>query len=256
VRGRERNIPPAEINSDMRESGESYPRFRNASDQTLLVSFGEQIAPDIHANVVKLLRLLEAEPIEGIRNLHPAYSSLLIKFDPLKLDHVEVRARVSSYLARLEEAPLPKPREMEIPVCYGGGFGPDLEDVAAMHGMTPEQAVELHCSASYIVYFFGFAPGFAYLGGLPAALESPRLETPRAKVPKGSVGIGGKQTGVYPLETPGGWRLIGRTPLKMFHRDEGLAGERMNLLQIGDCVRFRPITKERFAEIAADFSLK
>jgi KipI family sensor histidine kinase inhibitor len=110
--------------------------------------------------------------------------------------------------------------------------------------------VELHCSARYIVYFFGFVPGFAYLGGLPSALASPRLETPRARVPQGSVGIGGSQTGVYPLETPGGWRLIGRTPLAMlFPRNDGAAGERMNLLQIGDCVRFVPISKERFAEI-------
>jgi KipI family sensor histidine kinase inhibitor len=237
-------------------------QFRDASDQSLLISFGETIdhelrgldvhGPDIHGNVVKLLRLLQAEPIEGIRNLHPAYSSLLIKFNPLKLDHAEVRARVSSYLARLEEGPLPTPREIEIPVCYGAEFGPDLDDVAAMHGITSGQAVELHCSARYIVYFFGFVPGFAYLGGLPNALASPRLGTPRTKVPQGSVGIGGKQTGVYPLETPGGWRLIGRTPLTVFRRDEGVAGERMNLLQIGDQVRFRPIAKEQFAEFVAD----
>ncbi len=246
----------------MRKSADKYAQFRDASDQSLLVSFGETVdhelrGPDIHGpgiygNVVKLLRLLQAEPIEGIRNLHPAYFSLLIKFDPLKLDHAEVRTRVSSYLARLEEAPLPTPREIEIPVCYGGEFGPDLDYVAAMHGITSGQAVELHCSARYIVHFFGFVPGFAYLGGLPSALATPRLETPRTKVPQGSVGIGGKQTGVYPLETPGGWRLIGRTPLTMFRRDEGGAGERMNLLQIGDQVRFRPIAKEQFAEFVAD----
>lgn len=245
---------------------DTYARFRDASDQTLLVSFGRTNDPDIdgpdingpgiHRSVLKLLRLLEAEPIEGIRNLHPAYSSLLIKFDPLKLEHAEVQAKVSSYLSRLEDAPLPAPREIEIPVCYGDEFGPDLDDVAAMHGMTPERAVELHSSARYIVFFFGFAPGFAYLGGLPAALATPRLETPRAKVPQGSVGIGGKQTGVYPLATPGGWRLIGRTPLTMFRRDAGLAGEGINLLRIGDEVRFQPIGKERFAELAADSSRK
>jgi len=234
----------------MRKSADNDAQFREASDQSLLVSFGETIEPELHANVVKLLRLLQAEPIEGIRNLHPAYSSLLIKFDPLQVDHAEVRTRVISYLARLGEAPLAAPREIEIPVCYGGEFGPDLDDVAAMHGITSEQAVELHCSARYIVYFFGFAPGFGYLGGLPSALATPRLETPRAKVPPGSVGIGGKQTGVYPLETPGGWRLIGRTPLTMFRRDESV--ERMNLLQIGDQVRFRPIAKEQFAEFVGD----
>ena len=235
----------------MRKSADKHAQFRDASDQSLLVAFGETIEPGIHRNVVKLLRLLQAEPIEGIRNLHPAYGSLLIKFDPLKLGHAEVRTRIRSYLARLEEAPLPAPRQIEIPVCYGGEFGPDLEDVAAMHGITSGQAVELHCSVKYLVYFFGFVPGFGYLGGLPGALATPRLGTPRAKVPQGSVGIGGKQTGVYPLETPGGWRLIGRTPLTMFRRDEGMAGEGMNLLRIGDQVRFRPIAKEQFAEFVA-----
>ena len=256
----ERHSPRAESNSDMRKTADA--QFRDASDQSLLVSFGETIdlelhgpelhGPDIHGNLVKLLRLLQAEPIEGIRNLHPAYSSLLIKFDPLKLDHAEVRTKVNSYLARLEEASLPAPRQIDIPVCYGGEFGPDLDDVAAMHGITSGQAVELHCSARYIVYFFGFVPGFAYLGGLPNVLAMPRLETPRTKVPQGSVGIGGKQTGVYPLESPGGWRLIGRTPLTMFRRDEGVAGERMNFLQIGDQVRFRPIAKEQFSKFVAD----
>lgn len=237
----------------MSKFSDKYVQFRDASDQSLLVSFGEAIKPELHASVVKLLRLLQAEPIEGIRNLHLAYSSLLIKFDPLQLDHAEVRTRISSYLARLEEAPLPAPREIEIPVCYGGEFGPDLEDVAATHGITSEQAVELHCSARYVVYFFGFVPGFGYLGGLPSALATPRLKTPRAKVPQGSVGIGGTQTGVYPLETPGGWRLIGRTPLTMFRPDKaGAAGAEMNLLQIGDYVRFRPIAKEQFAKFAAD----
>jgi inhibitor of KinA len=236
----------------MGKSAGEYPQFREASDQTLLVSFGEAIDPGIHQNVVKLLGLLQSEPIEGIRNLHPAYCSLLIKFDALKLDHDAVRTRLSSYLARLERAPLPQPREIEIPVCYGGEFGPDLADVAALHGITPEQAVGLHCSARYVVYCFGFVPGFAYLGGLPSALASPRIGTPRAKVPQGSVGIGGKQTGVYPLETPGGWRLIGRTPLAMFHPPEAEAnGARMNLLRIGDKVRFVPISKERFAEFVS-----
>jgi inhibitor of KinA len=113
-----------------------------------------------------------------------------------------------------------------------------------MHGLTSAQAIELHSSATYIVYFLGFAPGFAYLGGLPEALASPRLETPRAKVPQGSVGIGGNQTAVYPFATPGGWRLIGCTPVAMFRRD----AEPMSLLQIGDHVRFRAISEKEFAE--------
>ena len=219
-------------------------QFRAASDQSLLVSFGQQITLENHERVVKLLRLLQSHPINEIRNLHPAYCSVLLKFDALKLDHDELRSRLLPYLARLDQAPLTTPRQIEIPVCYGGEFGPDLNDLAAMHGISPAQAIELHSSPVYLVYFLGFAPGFAYLGGLPEALTTPRLPTPRAKVPQGSVGIGGNQTAVYPFATPGGWRLIGRTPVAMFRRDQA----RMSLLQIGDHVNFRPISLEEFAE--------
>jgi KipI family sensor histidine kinase inhibitor len=222
----------------------SAAQFKAASDQSLLVSFGHQITLENHERVVKLLRFLQSRLIDGIRNLHPAYCSVLIQFDALKLDHDELQSRLLPCLARLDEAPLPKPRQIEIPVCYGGNFGPDLKDVGALHGISPGHVIELHSSPLYIVYFLGFAPGFPYFGGLPEVLATPRLETPRAKVPAGSVGIGGNQTAVYPFATPGGWRLIGRTPLAMFHPDQA----RMNLLQIGDHVRFRPISKEEFAE--------
>jgi inhibitor of KinA len=220
------------------------PQFRAASDQSLLVSLGQEVTIENHQRVVKLLHLLQSQPVEGVRNLHPAYCSVLITFDPLQLDHDELQSRLIPYLARLKEAPLPEPQQTEIPVCYGGEFGPDLNHLAAMHGLTSAQAIELHSSATYIVYFLGFAPGFAYLGGLPEALASPRLETPRAKVPQGSVGIGGNQTAVYPFATPGGWRLIGCTPVAMFRRD----AEPMSLLQIGDHVRFRAISEKEFAE--------
>jgi KipI family sensor histidine kinase inhibitor len=229
----------------MRKSRTSEAQFRAASDQSLLVYLGEAIALENHQRVLKLLRLLQSEPIDGVRNLHPAYSSLLIKFDPLRLDHDKLQSRLVPYLGRLDREPLPATREIEIPVCYGGEFGPDLNNVAEMHGMTAAQVIELHSSPIYVVYFLGFAPGFAYLGGLPEALASGRLETPRAKVSQGSVGIGGNQTGVYPFATPGGWRLIGRTPVEMFRRD----ANPMSLLQIGDHVRFRTISEKDFAEL-------
>jgi inhibitor of KinA len=222
-------------------------QFRAASDQSLLVSFGRHITLEAHQHVLKLLRLLQAEPLGAIRNLHPAYCSLLIRFAPLNLDHEQLQTALLPYLDRLEEAPIPEPRQIDIPACYGEEFGPDLAEVATMHGMTPEQAVDLHSSATYIVYFLGFVPGFAYLGGLDPALASPRLETPRATVPQGSIGIGGNQTGVYPMATPGGWRLIGRTPVAMFRPDR----PQMNVLQIGDRVRFRPISKSQFAELSS-----
>ncbi len=224
-------------------------RFQFASDQSLLVYFDSPIAEDrskdrplrspitLQANekVRKLLRLLELEPVAGVRNLHPAYCSLLVKFDGLRMRHEEVEEVLRGYLARLDEVRLPEPRRVEIPVCYGGEFGPDLAEVCAMRGMTEAQAIESHASVEYLVYFLGFVPGFAYLG------ES----APRKRVPAGSVGIAGNQTGVYPFATPGGWRLLGRTPIKMFRADR----DGLSLLSIGDRVRFTPVSAERFAEL-------
>jgi inhibitor of KinA len=220
-------------------------RFQPSSDQSLLIYFGQQITLDSHQHVIKLLRLLEVEPIPGIRNLHPGYCSLLVVFDGLELRHDELEVTLRGYLERLEESPLLPARQMEIPVCYGEEYGPDLNDVAEMHGLTAAQAIELHTSTVYDVYFLGFVPGFAYLGELPESLATPRLAKPRAKVLPGSVGIAGRQTGVYPFATPGGWRLLGRTPIGMFRADR--AG--MSFLSIGDRVCFIPITRERFAEM-------
>lgn len=218
-------------------------QFQPASDQSLLVYFDQQISIDAHQRVRKLLRLLEQEPIAGVRNLNPAYCSILVSFDALKLNHGKLQEVLRGYLERLDALQIPKGRELQIPVCYGAGFGPDLDEVASLHGMSPAQAIELHASVTYIVYFLGFVPGFAYLGELPEALATPRLDSPRRSTPPGSVGIAGNQTGVYPFATPGGWRLIGRTPIAMFRPDR----EAMSFLSIGDRVRFTPISAARFA---------
>ena len=220
-------------------------RFQRASDQSLLVYFGEQISPDAHEHVRKFLVLLDQAPVAGVRNLHPAYCSVLVKFDPLQCRHEQLEEILRKYLARLEDVILPPPRQVEIPVCYGGEFGPDLNDVSEMRGMTPAQVIELHSSSTYVVYFLGFVPGFAYLGELPEALVTPRLATPRRKVPPGSVGIAGRQTGVYPVATPGGWRLLGRTPVPMLRRDRN----EFSLLSIGDRVRFTAISEAQFAAL-------
>ena len=217
-------------------------RFQPASDQSLLVRFGHEITIEAHQRVRKMLHLLESEPIAGIRNLNPAYCSLLVNFDVLKLTHGELEAFLCGYLGRLDDVRLPEPRRFEIPVSYGGEFGPDLNEVASLHGLTPTQVMELHASTTYIVYFLGFVPGFAYLGELPEALSVPRLSRPRRSVPPGSVGIAGKQTGVYPFAVPGGWRLIGRTPMEMFRGDRN----KMSVLSIGDHVRFTWISKAQF----------
>ena len=221
------------------------PRFQYASDQSLLIYFGQQITILAHEQVRRLLCLLESEPIAGILNLHPAYCSVLVKFDPLKWRHEDLEKELRKYLGRLDNVKLPAPRQVEVPVCYGGEFGPDLEDVASVHGMTPGRVVELHTSATYLVFFLGFVPGFAYLGELPEELVTPRLPTPRKKVPAGSVGIAGNQTGVYPFETPGGWRLLGRTPLSIFRTER----KDLSLLSIGDRVRFVTVSRERFAAL-------
>ncbi len=222
-------------------------RFQPASDQSLLVHFGTEIALDTHRKIVSFLKLLEAEPLEGIINLHPAYCSVLVRFDALQFSHSEIEELLTPYLTRLDEIALSEPRLREIPVCYGAERGPDLEDVASLHRISVEDVIRLHSSAEYLVYFLGFVPGFAYLGGLPKELETPRLPSPRQKVPIGSVAIGGSQTGVYPISTPGGWRLIGQTPIKLFRPDS----EEKSFLAIGDRVRFVPISDEKFEELAA-----
>ncbi len=220
-------------------------RFRAASDQALLVYLGAEIGLRTQERVVRLLRLLQHEPLPWLRNLQPAYCSLLVSFDACAVDHAQVEATLRGYEKRAQKIALPTPRLVEIPVCYGGEFGPDLEEVAVARGLRPERVIELHSSQTYHAYFLGFAPGFAYLGDLPDSLATPRLATPRRKVPAGSVGIAGKQTAVYPFATPGGWNLLGRTPLRMFQAER----EPMGLLDVGDEVRFRPIAREEFSAL-------
>lgn len=224
----------------------STARFIPASDQSLLIYFGDKTTIKANEEVRKLLHSLRAEPVAGVRNVHPAYYSLLVKFDALKWTHEALEKELRKHLGRLDKVRLATPRQVEIPVCYGGEFGPDLEEVAALHKTTPEQVIKMHASRSYLVFFLGFVPGFAYLGELPKELVTPRLATPRKKVPAGSVGIAGNQTGVYPFETPGGWRLLGRTPVAMFRTDR----EGLSLLSIGDRARFLPISREHFAELS------
>jgi KipI family sensor histidine kinase inhibitor len=210
-------------------------RFVYASDQSLLVYLGEEISPETHRRVARLTRALEREPLEGVLNLHPAYCSVLVRFDALRITHEQLEREVTARLHGAEGWE-PEPRTVRVPVRYGGEFGPDLAEVGGLHGLTLAQVIEAHAAAEYTVYFFGFAPGFAYLGGLPPGLATPRLATPRRQVPAGSVAIGGAQAGIYPFATPGGWRIIGRTPLIIFNP----ARDPVCLLAIGDRVRFEP----------------
>jgi KipI family sensor histidine kinase inhibitor len=218
-------------------------RFRKASDQSLLIYFDDPNLLDAHRRVAGCLRRFERHRLAGVRNLHPAFRSLLVKFDPLQWTHDELEGELRARVEELDSETVREPRMVEIPVCYGEEFGPDLEDVAQMHGITPQEIVKLHATQTYTTFFLGFVPGFAYLGDLPEKLLTARLATPRKVVPAGSVGIAGRQTGVYPFVTPGGWRLLGRTPLKMFQPERS----GMCLLSLGDRVRFVPISREQFA---------
>lgn len=220
-------------------------RFRAASDQAVLVYVGEEIGLAAHERALKLLRQLQKNPPKWLRNVQPAYTSLMVIFDAMQVGHADVETLLLKYEQRAVAARNAKSRRVEIPVCYGGEFGPDLEEVARLHGIHPDVVVKLHCSPTYHAYFLGFAPGFAYLGDLSAGLVTPRLGRPRKAVPAGSVGIAGKQTAIYPFATPGGWRLIGRTPIAVFRSDR----KPMNLISIGDRVKFRAISREQFLEM-------
>jgi len=222
--------------------------FLRASDQTLLVSFGDHISHEAHQQVRALAGSLSGEPIAGTLNIHPAYCSLLIKFDLRRTTHQEVEREVRERLLRVDRAPATTPRQVQIPVCYGGEFGPDLAQLAGQHGLSVEDVIRIHAQAPYTVYFLGFVPGFAYLSMVPDAIAAPRLAVPRQRVEPGSVGIAGRQTGIYPCAVPGGWQLIGRTPLSMFRTDR----DPMALLECGDEVRFHPIDSDEYHRIEKD----
>ena len=206
--------------------------IRPASDRSLSVSFGEEISWDAHQSVKRAVRALEG--VRGLLNLHPAYTSVLVDFDPHLYDHAEAAKRVAHLLAQHAGDAAAAERLVEIPVTFGGELGPDLDDVARHTGLRAEQVVERFTAAEYVVYFVGFSTCFPYLGGLPPELATPRLSAPRKHVPVGSVAIGGPQAGIYPLASPGGWRLIGRPPLVLF--DPGATPP--PLLRMGDKVRF------------------
>ncbi|HEY7064414.1 MAG TPA: 5-oxoprolinase subunit PxpB [Chloroflexota bacterium] len=216
-----------------------------AGDAALLVVLGEAIDPRLNARVHALAAALAGQP--GIVDLAPAYGSLLVAYDPAASGYAAIEARVRAALTALPTRPALPGRRRRLPVAYGGEYGPDVPAVAARLGLDEAAVVHLHAEPVYRVYMLGFAPGYSYLGELPAALELPRLSTPRAHVPAGSVAIAGRQTGVYSVATPGGWHLLGRTPVRLFDAERDPPG----YLAPGDRVRFVPITPARFARRAA-----
>lgn len=226
------------------------PRITPLGDRALTITFGSTIDDATHRRVRAATARLRDRPPPGLVDLVPAFASITLHYAPEDVAASAPHTSPFAHLCALIEQTLidlsaddgAPSRLVEIPVCYGGDLGPDLEEVAAAHGMRPGEVIAAHSAAEYRVYMIGFMPGFAYLGGLPDELTTPRRAAPRVAVPAGAVGIGGQQTGVYPMLSPGGWNLIGRTPLTMFDatRDEP------SLLAAGDRVRFRPIDRATF----------
>ncbi len=214
-------------------------------DAAVVLEIGQAIDEPTMARVGSVARAIAGHPPAGVTDIVPAFGSVTVFYDPRKIgSYADLAGALMKLSAPAERAPsAATARVVEIPVCYGGEFGPDLGVVAAHTGLTPEEVIKLHSGGEYRVHAIGFSPGFPYLGGLPPRLNTPRRATPRPLVPAGSVGIGSAQTGVYPIASPGGWNLIGRTPRALFR----LHLSPPALLLTGDRVKFRPISPEEFA---------
>lgn len=224
------------------------PRFLLAGDKGLVVEFGNKIDPDINNKVRALKESLEASPIPGIEELMPTYRAILIYYNPLQIEIKELMRILMKRLKDVQEFIPPPPRRITVPVCYGGEYGPDMESVCEHTGLSINEVIQIHTSVEYLVYAVGFTPGFPLLGGMDQRIECPRLKIPRTKIPGGSVGIGGKQTGIYPIDSPGGWQLIGRTPIKLFNPNS----EPPVLFAQGDYIRFKSISSNEYENILED----
>ena len=222
----------------------SNPQYRVMGDRALLVELGDEIDVKVNNKVREFFVAIKTNPLEGVVETIPSYRSLLLIFDPLKTTLSLLQDRVHHLLKTLDPSQLPEPRRVEIPVVYGREYGPDLEWVAGYHGITPDEVIRLHTAHTYHVYMIGFMPGFPYMGELPEALITPRRETPRTVVPRGSVALAQGQTGIYSTQSPGGWQIIGCTPLILFDSERWPPA----LLEMGDRVKFFAIDEEEIAD--------
>jgi KipI family sensor histidine kinase inhibitor len=220
-------------------------KYLNAGDRSLVIEFGDSIEEQINAKIRSLTLAIEREVIVGIIETIPTYRSLMIIYEPMLIELDELIDKVKSIETKMDEMKLPDAKIIEIPTIYGGEYGPDLEFVAEHNKISLEEVIKLHTSRSYLIHMIGFTPGFPYLGGMNDIIATPRLQNPRTKIPVGSVGIAGNQTGIYPIESPGGWQLIGRTPVKLYdpYRKEPV------LLNAGDYIRFVQIDENEYKQI-------
>ncbi|WP_297421226.1 5-oxoprolinase subunit PxpB [Clostridium sp.] len=227
-------------------------KISQINEFTALIEFGNEISEIINRKIRVFCAYIDEHPFEGFIEYIPYFASVSVIYDPLKINSdfpfETIKVILEDILSSLDFSSSDEENIVEIPVCYGGEFGPDLEYVAKINNLNVEEVIKIHSEGKYLVYMIGFAPGFPYLGGMSEKIAAPRRESPRTVIPAGSVGIAGAQTGVYPIETPGGWQLIGRTPIKMFD----LNGEPKSLLKSGDIAKFRPISYEDYLRLKED----
>lgn len=222
-------------------------KLLTAGEYGLVIEFAAEISPAVNRLVQQVARLLAVRSINGIIELVPTYRTIMVYFDPFMITRQQLTACIEQLLGGIdyESSQVTETKTVYVPVCYGGVLGPDLEYVARYTGLAAAEVIALHTAVPYLVYMLGFTPGFPYLGGLPAQLAVPRQEKPRVKVPAGSVGIGGSQTGFYPVESPGEWWLIGRTPVKAFNPKNS----QPFLFSPGDYLHFQAISVEEYFAI-------
>jgi inhibitor of KinA len=226
-------------------------RIVPVGDCAVSVEFANEISPEINGLVRGFELLLTDGPPPGVVATIPTYRSLLVSYDPLRVSVESLAESLEALIGRMRpDEPLPS-RQITVPVSYDPSFAPDLEALAKRHGLSSDEVIALHTSGDYLVYFIGFTPGLPYLGGLPERLATPRLQSPRSAVPAGSVGIGGSQCAIYPVGSPGGFHIIGRTPLRLYDP----SGDPVVLLRPGDRLRFAPISQAEFAAIEARAAL-
>lgn len=224
------------------------PVFKQSGDSALTVYFENKIDPAVNRQVCTLCDSLKEKQIKGVTELLPTFNALTVFYDPFKISSSSLERKIKKRLGGFNGSKSTSKRVFVIPVCYDDEFALDIQNVCEHNSLTKNEVINIHSSSDYLIYMLGFLPGFAYLGGLDERLHTPRLKSPRTEIPSGSVGIGGNQTGMYPLASPGGWQIIGKTPLRLFDAQR----ENPIFYSAGDYIRFKPISRAEFDEIYND----